>query len=91
MKHNSLTTWLLAMDYSPRMGAMALGITDQQFAEYQHGNPPRHIELACAALYHRLDPWEKTNAAKHVNKAMKLLKPEKIAGMITPPIQAFIE
>ncbi|WP_143523703.1 hypothetical protein [Pararhizobium arenae] len=79
------------MDFSPRAGAAALGITEQQFAEYQHGNPPRHIELACAALYHRLDPWEKTNAAKHVNKAMKLLKPEKIAGLIIKPLAGVIE
>ncbi|WP_156386989.1 MULTISPECIES: hypothetical protein [unclassified Rhizobium] len=78
---NSLTTWLFLTGHTLKTAATALGITEQQVIEYQNGPTPLHIELACAALYHRIDPWGKTRAGKNGNRALNQLHRAKIAKL----------
>ncbi|WP_307235763.1 hypothetical protein [Pararhizobium capsulatum] len=51
-----MEAWLKMMIMDAETGARLLGITDQQMAHCLTGSIPRHIALACSALYHRLDP-----------------------------------
>lgn len=58
--------WRAAMGLSQRAAAEALGVSRPTIENYERGvrltdgqpvTIPRTVALACAALYHRLEPW----------------------------------
>jgi len=53
-----MRSWLAAMKISAAEGARLLGIHPNTMTRYKTEGAPEHIALACAALYHRLQPWE---------------------------------
>lgn len=66
MSPDDFVAWRRAMGYSQDRAAQALGLSRSTVQNYGagvrrgDGEPveiPLHIALACAALYHRLEPW----------------------------------
>lgn len=58
MTPQSMRSWLAAMKISAAEGARLLGIHANTMTKYKNEGAPQHVALACAALYHRLDPWK---------------------------------
>lgn len=61
----SFIEWRLAMGFSKRGAAKALGASPSTITAYDTGASPipRYIALACRALYHRLEPWGESKKA----------------------------
>lgn len=66
MSPDDFKAWRKAMGYSQDRAANALGLSRTAVQNYDTGvrrgdggavEIPKHIALACTALYHRLDPW----------------------------------
>lgn len=57
MTPKSMRDWLSAMKISSAAGARLLGVHPNTMTKYKTTGAPAHIALACAALYHRLQPW----------------------------------
>jgi hypothetical protein len=53
-----MRSWLAAMKISSAEGARLLGIHANTMTRYKAEGAPAHIALACAALYHRIEPWK---------------------------------
>ena len=51
--------WRKSLELSQQAAADSLGIGRRTVQDYEAGAypVPRHIALACAALFHRLEPW----------------------------------
>lgn len=66
MTHEDFKAWRSAMDLSQAAAADALGLSKATVENYDRGTRredgrpveiPKHVALACAALWHRLEPW----------------------------------
>lgn len=66
MTAEDFKAWRKAMNLSQVEAAQALGLSRGSVENYERGSRlgdgrpvliPRSISLACAALYHRLEPW----------------------------------
>lgn len=57
MTPQSMRSWLAAMKISAAEGARLLGVHPNTMTKYKAEGAPQHVALACAALYHRLEPW----------------------------------
>lgn len=64
MTPQALRDWRKQMGLSRRAASSALGMSERSLAYYEQGErdgkpvtPPQYLALACAALYHRLEPW----------------------------------
>lgn len=66
-----MEAWLKIMGFDAGIGARLLGITDEQMSLCLSGDVPRHIALACSALYHRLDPWDQSAPGKRAVKVLQ--------------------
>jgi transcriptional regulator with XRE-family HTH domain len=50
--------WLTAMRISGAEAARLLGVHPNTITRYKREGASRETALACAALYHRLEPWK---------------------------------
>lgn len=57
MTPEAMRSWLTEMKISAAEGARLLGVHPNTMTKYKAEGAPKHIALACAALYHRLKPW----------------------------------
>lgn len=57
MTPDAMRSWLSEMKISAAQGARLLGVHPNTMTKYKTEGAPKHIALACAALYHRLKPW----------------------------------
>lgn len=66
MTPDDFKAWRKAMGLSQRAAAEALGMSRPAIENYERGHRigdnrkveiPRTVALACAALFHRLEPW----------------------------------
>lgn len=71
MSPDSFKAWRTIMDLSQLKAGEALGLSKGTIENYERGSRredgrpveiPRHIALACAALYHRIEPWKEADA-----------------------------
>lgn len=51
--------WIRAMDISAAKAAELLGVHPNTMTKYSRDGAPQHIALACSAVYHRLEPWNR--------------------------------
>lgn len=60
-------TWRKVMGLTQAQAAEALGISKPTIENYERGTRrdngapveiPKHIALACAAIYHKIGPWK---------------------------------
>lgn len=49
--------WLKRTGLSGLEAARCLGIAPNSVVKYRREGAPRHIALACSAVYHKLEPW----------------------------------
>lgn len=58
MSPEAFSRWLAAMKISKREAARRLGVHPNTVTVYAASGAPRHIGLACAALWHRLEVFK---------------------------------
>lgn len=69
MTNEDFKVWRTLMGFTQAGAAAALGVSKPTIENYERGSRredgrpveiPKHIALACAALYHRIEPWGET-------------------------------
>jgi DNA-binding XRE family transcriptional regulator len=67
MTNEGFKTWRMMMDLTQARAAEMLGLSKPTIENYERGTRrdtgepvaiPPHVALACAALYHKIAPWE---------------------------------
>ncbi|UXU73689.1 MULTISPECIES: hypothetical protein [unclassified Paracoccus (in: a-proteobacteria)] len=59
MTADDFNDWLDRTGLSGLQAAEALGIAKNSVVKYRREGAPRHIALACTAIYHNLGAWRK--------------------------------
>lgn len=57
MSAEQFNAWLEAMKITGAEAARRLGVGKNAITRYRQNGGDRKLALACAALYHRLEPW----------------------------------
>lgn len=58
MTFEAFNGWLAAMGISGTEAGRRLGFHANTITKFKRRGAPAHVALACAALYHRLEPWK---------------------------------
>ena len=80
MTPDDFKAWRATMGYNQVQAAEALGLSKSSIELYEKGKRrddgraveiPITVSLSCAALFHRLEPWEQSAAGKAAVKRAK--------------------
>lgn len=67
MNSEVFRTWRKVMDLTQAQAGAALGVSKGTIENYERGHRresgtpveiPKHVALACAAIYHKFGPWK---------------------------------
>lgn len=58
MTPEAFRTWLVTMKIRSAEAARLLQIHANTVTKYKARGAPKPVALACAALYHRIEPWK---------------------------------
>jgi transposase len=58
MTPDAFAAWLNAMNISAAEAARRLGVSPNTVTRYKKRGGDQTLALACAALYHRMEPWK---------------------------------
>lgn len=82
MDGNGLDSWRRRMGYGVREACESLGISYGTWRRYRSlGEIPKAVDLACKAIYHRLDEAEDSSGVTAKAKRQRRVSPASLANL----------